>query len=852
VSSRPDSLLHADFAGSIVDDYSRDCARGARRSLIAEENRMRTWLGSILFVVFATFAVATGCGSKPEVINGNGPDLDASVGGGGGSTTVGSNGGGFMFVGDGGDAGTTSNGCQSTCADLKADCGYVTDTVCGGVIKCPDCPKGQFCGGDGPNRCGTGVSGEGGACSGPDCPVCVPKTCDDLGFTCGPAGDTCGGKLDCGPNTCPILGWTCGGGGKAGECGCKGTCEQVPDCSSQPIKTTSLKGKVYDPAGNNPLYHVFVYIANNPDDPNLKSFPVGITCDVCGATAAGSPLLSEGDQAGTYTDVDGSFTLKNVPVGKGLTLVIQLGRWRRVFKVDVDTPCAETPITDKTLLMPSKQSEGNIPLMAMVTGNADSLECVLRKMGIDGSEFTNPADGGRVQFYLGSDKTEKTDSSGQKIDANTPWQKTLFAVDATSGLPAINNYDMTILACQGDPDPQDPTQMTALRKYAASGGRVFATHYSYAWLTKNDENTAQAGKADNWSEVAKWHVDEGDKPASAVGHIDLVSNPKGAAFQGWLEAVNASTPGSGNVTVNVIRHDTDSISSVAGQTQQWLYRDGVNYKTCSASGNSCTSNAGCAAKICSTSNADCTVNACTAKVCKNKAGFPSCTQNSDCGSGTNCVAQTCNSVTNTCNGNNYSGTQVPLHFTYNTPVNLVQDLTANPPALQCGRVLFSDFHVQDANENNKTFPEQCGAACTADTQCGTGGKCVSGYCLTPMTPQEKLLEYMIFDLGSCVPPPQACEPLTECPAGDDCGYAPDGCGGLISCGECKNGEMCGVGNPPVPNKCGKGGTTCVPLTCGAQDIECGPAADGCGAKIDSCGTCAAGELCTQGKCQHIN
>ncbi len=129
---------------------------------------------------------------------------------------------------------------------------------------------------------------------------------------------------------------------------------------------------------------------------------------------------------------------------------------------------------------------------------------------------------------------------------------------------------------------------------------------------------------------------------------------------------------------------------------------------------------------------------------------------------------------------------------------------------------------------------------------------MGGYCLELMNAQEKLLEFMIFDLGSCVPPPKPCVPATTCPAGADCGYVPDNCGGLIKCGVCKTGESCGVGTPPVPNKCGKGTQMCMPETCGTLGKECGPAADGCGEKIDSCGMCDAGELCVQGKCIPVN
>jgi hypothetical protein len=777
---------------------------------------MRTWLGTLVFLVSGTLALASGCGT-PSVINTD-PIPNPSGGESTGGSGTGANGGADIGVGDGGDG----NGTQcSTCDELNANCGAVTDPKCDTIINCGKCTKaGEFCGGDGPSRCGTGSNGDAGACSG-NCMSCTPKTCKDLGYTCGLAGDDCGGTLDCGPTTCPILGYTCGGGAKEGQCGCTGACEDIPDCSKKPKKTTTLTGKVYDPAGNNPLYHVFVYVANNPKDPNLKSFPEGITCDVCGATAAGEPLLSEGEQAGTYTDVDGSFTLKNVPVAEGVTVVIQLGRWRRVFKVDIDKPCDENKVPDKTFLMPSKQSQGNIPLIAMVTGDVDSLECVLRKIGIDASEFTNPADGGRVQFYLGTgipSPPEGAGKSGEMIDKQTPKQAALFAKN-TDNQPVIDDYDMTILACQGGPDTQSAEDQKTLRNYAAAGGRVFATHYAYSWLTSNDEDTAQKGKADNWSEVATWKRDEDDRATHATGHIDLMSNPKGSAFQGWLEAVNASTVGSGTARVDTIRHDADSISSVSGQTQQWLYRD-------------------CADKTCSINTAiDCTADAtvCAPKVCKNKPEKV-CTTNSDCDGTNNCAAQTC--AASAC-ATKYAGKKLPLHFTYSTPVNVVQDLTTKPPTLQCGRVLFSDFHVAgttsmggETHNQGRVFPEACDD--------------------NPMTPHEKLLEFMIFDLGSCVPPPKACVPAGECPANADCGYAPDGCGGLISCGKCPTGEACGVGNPPVPNKCGKGTHECVPETCGTLKKECGPAADGCGEKIDSCGTCDAGELCEQGKCLPIN
>src|SRR5262249_4154106 len=145
---------------------------------------------------------------------------------------------------------------------------------------------------------------------------CKPKTCADFpSGTCGPQADGCGGLLtSCGTCSAPQ---TCGGDpAKPGKCGCTGVCASVPSCAAG--TTTTLTGTVYDPAGLHPLYNALVYIPNDPSDPGLKPFAAGISCDQCGAPAAGNPLVS------THTDAQGKFTLKGTPVGSSVVVVVQI------------------------------------------------------------------------------------------------------------------------------------------------------------------------------------------------------------------------------------------------------------------------------------------------------------------------------------------------------------------------------------------------------------------------------------------------------------------------------------------------------------------------------------------------
>jgi hypothetical protein len=82
-----------------------------------------------------------------------------------------------------------------------------------------------------------------------------------------------------------------------------------------------------------------------------------------------------------------------------------------------------------------------------------------------------------------------------------------------------------------------------------------------------------------------------------------------------------------------------------------------------------------------------------------------------------------------------------------------------------------------------------------------------------------------------------CVPASCVGIGAECGSAPDGCGGVIDCGECLAGTECGGGGV---NVCGT--SPCVPKTCVSLGAACGIASDGCGATVD-CGTCVAPETC---------
>jgi hypothetical protein len=81
---------------------------------------------------------------------------------------------------------------------------------------------------------------------------------------------------------------------------------------------------------------------------------------------------------------------------------------------------------------------------------------------------------------------------------------------------------------------------------------------------------------------------------------------------------------------------------------------------------------------------------------------------------------------------------------------------------------------------------------------------------------------------------------TQCNAGQ-CGAVPDGCGGLLNCPDCGNGEVCGLNKP---NTCGTPVSSCTPTP--ADQVcagRCGAVSDGCD-NIVQCDDSNGGVVCT--------
>jgi hypothetical protein len=232
-----------------------------------------------------------------------------------------------------------------------------------------------------------------------------------------------------------------------------------------------LRGRVTAPNGSDPIHQALVYV---PESGELSPLPSGLFCELCRSPFAGSAVTY------TYSGIDGSFELHGVPAGDSVPLVVQKGRFRRLLRVPVTACQSQLLATDGNKLpLPSSRAVGDLPQMAVAAGDYDAIECVLRDLGIDPSEFTVAAGGGAVQLY----------------DNQTPGNPTLPGQLTLPSLlrdrQRLFGYQLLFLNCSGTAYSQpllaDPAVRTNLRDYLAAGGRIYATDWSYDFIAQLPE-----------------------------------------------------------------------------------------------------------------------------------------------------------------------------------------------------------------------------------------------------------------------------------------------------------------------------------------------------------------------------
>ncbi len=454
----------------------------------------------------------------------------------------------------------------------------------------------------------------------------------------------------------PSSGGTLGGGNSSGTSGgssgggCSGgnLCNQIHSCSGMGTSTT-ISGTIYDPAGKNPLYDVVAYVPNQPPTPITP----GASCYSCMDLYTGNPVAS------ALTGPDGKFTIPNAPDGSNIPLVIQIGKWRRQFTIPSVAPCQDTALPDKMLTLPKNQSEGDIPAIGIATGAADSMECLLLRIGVDESEYGGGAGGqGRIHIFQGMN------SNSGNAGANTTPAAPVASQSMWDSQADLMNYDIAILSCEGN----ETTEMNqqALFDYAKNGGRVFASHYHYAWFNSGPFSTFN---------LARWRaganaMTQGNAIVGGVIQTTLANGqpfPKGQALAQWLANVNAlgvpAAPGgpaapAGELPIEEPKHNAD-VTAANTLSTAWIVAD-------------------------------------------QQAKPAGATQ----------------------------------YFSVDTPLGA-------PASMLCGRVEYSDLHVGSASM------DYGGGANGMQT---VNGVVPSGCTVGDLTPQEKALEFMLFDLSACITP----------------------------------------------------------------------------------------------------
>ena len=186
--------------------------------------------------------------------------------------------------------------------------------------------------------------------------------------------------------------------------------------------------------------------------------------------------------------------------------------------------------------MPKNHTEGDIPRIGVLTGGFDPMECVLRKMGVQDTEFTNPGGGGHIQFYLAPSRTGPFNPvppgarrplglrRADRRDHAEPGDA-LRQHGAAADHQPVRHGHPRVRGLPAERAAADWRRSARTRRRAVASS---LTDYAYDWLRPERQLRRRTRPTTGPSQPGRGR---GTDTAQPPAHIDLVSNPKGMAFE---------------------------------------------------------------------------------------------------------------------------------------------------------------------------------------------------------------------------------------------------------------------------------------------------------------------------------
>jgi hypothetical protein len=213
--------------------------------------------------------------------------------------------------------------------------------------------------------------------------------------------------------------------------------------------------------------------------------------------------------------------------------------------------------------LPKNHTEGDLPQIAITTGDADALDCLIRKLGVSDSEITTDAQSGKVHLYNGNGAKQFATTfgggTGTFSNATTLWGN----ADKLSG------YDIVLFSCEGGQHPETKSQaaMQAVHDYAGRGGRIFMSHWHNIWIG-GEKDVPSHGVAD-WESIATFDNNAAQNETTQLTFVDETAS-KGMSFATWLQNTGASTTRD-QIQINTPRYTCQSVTQ--GKAERWVYVD---------------------------------------------------------------------------------------------------------------------------------------------------------------------------------------------------------------------------------------------------------------------------------------